>query len=333
MRPPIQRQSALLAPLNDILGTEGTVRLLRVLCASRMPMSAGALAESARLERSSARRSLGVLLDTGIADVQGRAKAPHYALRREHPLAPAIVALFRAERERAEAVLSGIQDAVRRLSPAPKAVWLEGAVATETDEPGEPLGVRVVGSSGDLQRSVMQLRETLAPLERELDVTINVIGTTPADLASHRETGRAWEDRLRTARSLVGLPPAAFLPPEHHPRSRVRTHVDHDTRALIVATEIAKRLKHDPALIDRALDFVEDRLAEASPRERQELDEWRQLLRTASPMRIRRFLVDMGERATRLRQTLPFLGVLSPAERNALLEAAVEQGRGTTDDV
>jgi hypothetical protein len=40
---------------------------------------------------------------------------------------------------------------------------------------------------------------------------------------------------------------------------------------------------------------------------------------TMSPSRLQRFLTEPSERATRLRQTLPLLDVLSPAERDAVL--------------
>jgi hypothetical protein len=327
MRPPAQRQSALRAPLNDVFGTEGAVRLLRVLSAARSPMGVGALAAAARLERTSTRRALGMLLDAGVVAVQGQAKALHYTLRRAHPLALAITALFQAERQRAQAVMDGIRSAVGQLSPQPIAVWLEGAVAAETDEPGEPLLIRVVSSSGSVREATDHLRESLAGLEQELDVTIDVVGATPADLASRPHEDSAWEARLRSARSIAGLPPAAFLAKDKEPAHRVRTHAELDERALAIAAAIAKRLERDPSLASRALDFVERRLADASPRERHELEEWRRLLQTASPMRLRRFLVDRGERATRLRQTLPFLGVLTDEERRALLETTAKQGR------
>ncbi|MBX6332112.1 MAG: helix-turn-helix domain-containing protein [Gemmatimonadaceae bacterium] len=304
------------------------MRLLRVLSTARSPMGVGALAEAARLERTSTRRALGMLLDAGIVAVQGQARASRYALRRAHPLASAITALFQAERRRAQAVMDGIRSAVGQLSPQPIAVWLEGAVATETDEPGEPLLIRVVSSSGNLRETIDHLRERLAGLEQELDVTIDVVGTTPADLASRLPEDPVWDARLRSARSIAGLPPAAFLAKDKEkPTHRVRTHAELDERALATAAAIAERLERDPSLVARALDFVERRLADASPRERHELEEWRRLLRTASPMRLRRFLVDRGERATRLRQTLPFLGVLTDEERAALLGATANQRR------
>jgi hypothetical protein len=102
----------------------------------------------------------------------------------------------------------------------------------------------------------------------------------------------------------------------------VRRHADLDARGLGIARAIARQLRRDPALSARALACVEQRMASASPQERLELEEWAQLLRTASPARLRRFLVAPGERATRLRQTLPFLGILSPEERQTVLDDA-----------
>jgi len=64
---------------------------------------------------------------------------------------------------------------------------------------------------------------------------------------------------------------------------------------------------------------VARRLARATPPERRELREWDRVLETMSLAQLRRFLTDRSERATRLRQTLPFLDALSPAERKAVL--------------
>lgn len=101
MRPPKTRQSSPLAPLNDILGTEGAVRLLRALSElGGRPSGVGALAEATQLERSSARRSLGTLVETGIVEALGGGRTVLYQLRLDHPLAGAVVALFRAEREK-----------------------------------------------------------------------------------------------------------------------------------------------------------------------------------------------------------------------------------------
>lgn len=327
MRPPAKRQSALRAPLNDLFGTEGAVRLLRVLSTETESIGAAELARRAGLTPAAARRGLAALLDTGLVGIQGDRRSESYILRRSHPLASPVAMLFDAERQRAESLLAGIRERTKHLKPPPVAVWIEGAAARGTDEPGEPVLLRVIAPASALAALLGHLRHSLQSLEESLDVTIDVVGATPADLAAGGASRSEWAERLRDAKSVIGLPPDAYVhkaaPSEgREPKRRIRSHQDVDLHGLALAHAIARRLRKEPTLIARAKEFVEQRLPNASPRERHELEEWRHLLGTASPARIRRFLVDQGERATRLRQTLPFLGILTPAEREALLDDA-----------
>ena len=109
---------------------------------------------------------------------------------------------------------------------------------------------------------------------------------------------------------------------------RVRSHADADARGRVLARAIADRLKTDPSLVSRARAYVAARLTAASPGEQHELREWDRILRTMSVARLRRFLNDSGERAARLRQSLPFVGVLTPQERERLTnEIARDSGR------
>src|SRR5262249_46541609 len=71
-------------------------------------------------------------------------------------------------------------------------------------------------------------------------------------------------------------------------------------------------------LLVRARSAAPRRRSPHSPGEQRELREWDRILRTMSTARLRRFLVDRGERATRLRQTLPFVGALTAAERERI---------------
>jgi len=68
---------------------------------------------------------------------------------------------------------------------------------------------------------------------------------------------------------------------------------------------------------------VQKRMREASKQEQLELKEWLRLL-SLPPAMLQRFLVDPGPRATRLRQSLPALGLLTPREREAVLRARTE---------
>ena len=109
---------------------------------------------------------------------------------------------------------------------------------------------------------------------------------------------------------------------------RVRSHADADTRGRVLARAIADRLKTDPSLVSRARAYVAARLTAASSGEQRELREWDRILRTMSVARLRRFLNDSGERATRLRQSLPFLGVLTPQERERLTSEIARDSGG-----
>ncbi len=317
------------------------MRLLRELALTAVPLGVGPLAKRTRLQRAAVRRALMTLIEAGLVDVDGGRSAPQYTLRRAHPLASPLAHLYEAERQRAEALFDAIKQVVHQIAPPPMAAWLEGPVAAGTDEPGDPLIVRVIAPARDLDQAVNAVRSALTPLEAMLDVTLEVIGASPADLTAQRGSDGEWEARLCTAQSLVGVPPTAYLPrPEERVTvdassrspNRVRSHADLDAQGLGIARAVAEQLRRDPTLAARALVFVEQRMASASPRERLELEEWARLLRTASPARLRRFLVATGERATRLRQTLPFLGILSPEERQAVLDHArtASAGDGAT---
>jgi len=68
---------------------------------------------------------------------------------------------------------------------------------------------------------------------------------------------------------------------------------------------------------------VEKRMRAASKQKQLELKEWLRLL-SLPPAMLQRFLVDPSPRATRLRQSLPALGLLTPREREAVLRARTE---------
>jgi hypothetical protein len=87
---------------------------------------------------------------------------------------------------------------------------------------------------------------------------------------------------------------------------------------LKLAGLVADRLARDPSLVERAQKYITRRLNRASAAERRELLEWNQILASTSLAQLRKFLVDPGERATRLRQTLPFVDILSKDERDRL---------------
>jgi hypothetical protein len=232
-------------------------------------------------------------------------------------LARPLRALFEAEAARLERILDGLRRAATALLPPPDALWVEGTIAAGLDRPGDPLVGGVVARSGEAERVGERLRELVAALERKEDVTVEFRLRTRAELVALSPAERGALTRVLP---VFGLPAEAVLSrPSSTAAYRRRTHADQDDRTLALAQAIAAKLAADPGLVPRARKRLARRLALATPAERRELREWDRVLQTVSLARLQRLLTDRGERATRLRQTLPFLDALSPAERKAVL--------------
>jgi len=162
----------------------------------------------------------------------------------------------------------------------------------------------------------------VAQIERDADVTIEIRGTTRSELLSRPETTAA---QLREAILLAGIPPGALRPDTTRTITpKLRSHEEHDLRARRLAVAIAAKLKRDPELIRTARQHLDKRERTASTREQRVLQEWARILSTMSPNRLQRFLIEPSERATRLRQSLPLLDVLSSTERDAVLASTTD---------
>ena len=99
------------------------------------------------------------------------------------------------------------------------------------------------------------------------------------------------------------------------PRAKQRRHDWIDERSRALAAVIAERVRERPELVGAALEYVRARMEHASPRLRGTLREWERLLIELPLPQLLDFLVEDSERANRLRQSLPFPGVITPEER------------------
>jgi hypothetical protein len=91
-----------------------------------------------------------------------------------------------------------------------------------------------------------------------------------------------------------------------------------DERSLAFCRLIATKVDANPALMDTARANVQRWLATCSPGVRPALLEWQAALEQPSHATMA-LLLGTNERSVRLRQSNPFAGVLTPAERNAIL--------------
>ena len=309
------RQSDFLAPWDRILGVESQVRALRVLERTREPMSVRELARRARVRLRAMQLATDRLREAGVLESVGTGTRQQVQLRRGHPLAVAIDELFAAERTRVERVLGALRAAVRSVE-AIQASWLTGAEDPSVDRGEGPLTVGVLARAGKVDAAVDQLRADLQDLMKREDLALEVEGWTMADLEAMGAGARA---RIDSAIPLAGaVPPAAM--PGTPSRRQPRTHAAADADLRRRGERAAEAIAHRPELVDRAREEVARRLASAPPAEARTLQEWQQILDGLSRRRLQHFLADPGERATRLRQSMP-LALLQAGE------AATRRGR------
>lgn len=93
-------------------------------------------------------------------------------------------------------------------------------------------------------------------------------------------------------------------------------HVRVDERSLAMHRLVAGKVREDPALLDTARENRRRwRKTEGHPS--LTLAEWADIL-SGPAAQVARFLVERSERATRLRQSSPFAGILTEAERQTI---------------
>ena len=97
----------------------------------------------------------------------------------------------------------------------------------------------------------------------------------------------------------------------------MRSHQWIDQRSLALHEAVAARLEADPHLLDVARANLERWLTVAP---RGALFEWRELLDAMPLPELLALLRSPGDRAAHLRQSSPFAGVLSPEERQSILD-------------
>ncbi len=315
MRPVAKRQSTLRYPLNSILGAEANVRVLRVLSFSSSYRPYSELARETGLSVPGLRRSVASLENAGLADVVGVSRK-QVRLRREHPLSDALVSLFRAEADRWRGLTEQLRTAFERLDTTAISVWITAPAADGTAELSGQLVVCILANAGDVDAIRQSVEPAIAELETAHDLMIELRPLTRSDLMGLSPAASA---RLARAVPVLGPAPSALLnSPKDRRKKPPRTHAEHDIRSRALGAAVADALMRDPSLIEAARLFVAERLERASASEQHELREWDRVLR-ASPAKLRKLLVDPGERSTRLRQTLPFLDALSAEERDDIL--------------
>ena len=205
MPPPKAAQGALRFPLTVILGSEANVRVLRELFHHGGELSAPAIARRVGLSRQHVHRILGALTELKVVDRVGVGGHPSYRARESFPLHGILEELFRAEKERYQAIIRGVLEAVQDKPVV--AVWLYGSVARGEDTARSDVDVALVVEDADVDRITDAVRERLRPAEESLGINVSVVGMDPDDVLRLSAGDPWWDNVVRDAVALAGPDP------------------------------------------------------------------------------------------------------------------------------
>lgn len=128
--------------------------------------------------------------------------------------------------------------------------------------------------------------------------------------------------RYRARRKAAGFKPIIrWLPPEGAVEgTQFSPHRVLEARSLALHCRIAQKIMEDPSVIGIARRNIEAWSRKAVGAPPHYLAEWRHILEQPRPQ-VAAFLTEQSEKAARLRQSSPFAGVLSAAERKRIYDA------------
>ena len=141
-------------------------------------------------------------------------------------------------------------------------------------------------------------------------MTIELIGFTKADTPK-QEFGSLH---------LYGLPLIGDCEVETGIMDGVLSHEMHDKRLVEICRIIGKMINEDRSIIERAEKHTKLILKGKTDSARGDIEEWRDILQNYSVRRLVHFLSSEEDRAMRLRQSCPFLAVLTEKEKERVLE-------------
>lgn len=205
----MSQQSHLRYPLNSILSSQTGVRVLRELLRHGGELSAPDIAVRTGLTRQHVRKALGALDLTGIVRQVGTAKSVLWRVRRDHPLADALDALYRAEDERHQAVLDAISGAAAD-DDAILAAWLYGSYARSQDTASSDLDIAIVVPDDSGREVINRFRQRLHEAGERLFFRPSVVEISKADVERLCQGDPWWVTMENDATAVKGGTPRTF---------------------------------------------------------------------------------------------------------------------------
>jgi len=321
MRPVADTTSALKTPLNEIMGYQGNIRLLRCLSERTTSMSFAELAEQTGISLPGVHKAVARLEANGIIAFHGSGRQQLITLRKEYPLYNAITELFKSESKRFDSLKNTIRQEIKKYERQLRSAWMYGKVAQGKDKYGDPVQIALLGDAAIVDQITEELRKQIRDcgIESKYDATIEITGLSQADLEASKKTIIGGYDVL------AGMDPIFFTAEQRKTPAHVIKHADLDNQSLEAGKAWGKLLKKYPEIISRTIDHLENRIPESDSGTGRELQEWKHLLESMSVQRLVKFLSSDSERSVRLRQSNPFWQVITEHEKARLYQLLSKQ--------
>jgi len=312
VQPTASNQSSLRCPLNEVLGSRGQVRLLRVLATdAREPLLPSEAARLSGMTESHARKILHRLARTGLVEERPNHRGTRFVLSRQGSLAREVVRLFEVERDRASQLQQSLKMTVRSGSHSPEMAWVQEFLAGWVD--CQEIAVHYPEEPRD--EWLTDLQSQLVEVEEEFEVMLQVQPFSRAELAE--------VDWARVV-MLVGREPFQVVRPEeeHLENASAAPEGKLNPRSSEFSGALVALLEENLSVLRRARDKVRGELDGRPNGHAHDLWEWQKILDTFSLPRLLSFLGSETPRALRLRECSPFPEVLSDEEKARLAELA-----------
>ena len=207
---PLNSLSHLRFPINDYLGSDASVRVLRVLFAHGGALSTSQLAQDSGLTPQGTRHTLDKLASNKIVKVLGQSGSRLFSVDVQNPMAKALKALFNRERARWDEVISDIRVTLQTNGNI-EAAWYYGSVARGEDTAASDFDIVVIAPEGKVDAVVESVRQSLRKIEDQLYVNCSVVGLSGSDVARLSAGDKWWHNLVRDAKVLQGVHPEEYL--------------------------------------------------------------------------------------------------------------------------
>lgn len=305
MRPIVSKKAFMQYPLNEVLGTEANIRILRLLAIEvDAPLSIPDIADRVGISIVGVRKAFKKLINTGFIINHGGGKSQLYSLRHDEPLTDILITLFQDEKQRHVRFLDLIRKKIRMLEHSPRSVWIQES----PQKSGDSLNLGFSQKVRYISKTFQDFRDSLTEIEKEYDTTIELHGYTKAELINLP---------MDNITLLHGIPPK--LKDMEPASKKVKTHKELDQDSMNRSRNLSLLIEEDPSLIFRAKNYLDQKLKEEVGSAQRDLSEWKNILDSYSIHRLKKFLIAETERATRLRQSNPFYAILNSEEKKRIL--------------